>query len=359
MVDYKLVGVGTHVVDALYSNFIISNMQKSLWIGGHKSSVLSLDVNSEGILASGGEEELCVWDKDGSSQTKVSYSQVDDSKEVNSICFCVKNPKHLYASCGNKVFGYDLRNLSSTLCEFDFNEDEVNQITINDKGEYLACCDDGGEIKVIQLETGRLFKTLKNKHDNICSTVQFRPNCPWEVVSGGMDFKVVSWDFSSGRVRREQNVQELGGQNSEGIYLVNPPFVHSIHMMGNGRMFAAGLGNGDVQLFRFEGKKKFSPDQCLKRHTSSVSQVHFPKFNQNDSLVSAGNECKIVLWNLSAGMCGGTSGSANRHKKEVTTACVVTEVEHASKPNWITSSTLTENVFVADQTNEISVYHVL
>lgn len=334
-------------------------MRKSSWIGGHKSSVLSLDVNSEGILASGGEEELCVWDKDGSSQTKLSYPKTDSSKEVNSVCFGVTKPKHLYASCGNKVFGFDLRNQSSILCEYEYNEDEVNQITIHHKEEYLACCDDGGEIKVIELSSGRLFKTLRNKHDNICSTVQFRPIRRWEIVSGGMDFWVVSWDFFSGRALYELNVQGHGGNGSEGAYFVNPPFVHSIHMMENGRMFASGLGNGDVQLFRYEGKKKFVPHQCLKKHSSSVSQVHFPKFHPNEWLVSAGNDCKIVFWNLNTGTCNGTSGSAHQHKKDTAAACVVSEVEHVSKPNWITSSTLGENIFVADQTNEISVYHVI
>lgn len=220
----------------------METMQKSTWIGGHKTSVLSLDVNKEGILASGGEEELCVWSKDGSSQTKLSYPSLDDSKEINSVCFCVKNPEHLYASCGNKIFSYDLRNLSSTVCEFEFNQDEVNQVVIHDKGKYLAACDDTGEIKVIDVQSGKLFKSLKNKHENICSSVQFRPNRPWEIVSGGMDFRIVSWDYSSGRVLQELNVQELAADSSEGAYFVNPPFVHSIHMAGNGRMFAAGLG---------------------------------------------------------------------------------------------------------------------
>ena len=124
-------------------------------------------------------------------------------------------------------------------------------------------------------------------------------------------------------------------------------------------LFLLGIGNGDVQLFRYEGKKKFVPHQCLKKHSSSVSQVHFPKFHPNEWLVSAGNDCKIVFWNLNTGTCNGTSGSAHQHKKDTAAACVVSEVEHVSKPNWITSSTLGENIFVADQTNEISVYHVI
>ena len=229
------------VTRLLFSFFGMKTVQKRTWIGGHKSSVLSLDVSREGILASGGEEELCVWSKDGAPQTKLSCSAAE-SKEVNSVCFCGKNPERLYASCGNKIFGYDLRNLSSTVCEFEFNEEEINQVTIHDRGTYLAACDDSGEVKVVDIQSGRLFKTLKRKHENICSTVQFRPSRPWEIVSGGMDFKVISWEFSSGRSLQELNVQELGEDSQEGAYFVNPPFVHSIHMAGNGRKFASGLG---------------------------------------------------------------------------------------------------------------------
>ncbi|KAJ7392826.1 WD repeat-containing protein 53 [Desmophyllum pertusum] len=282
-----------------------------------------------------------------------------DSKEVNGVCFCVKNPERLYASCGNRIFSYDLRNPSSTVCEFEFNGDEVNQVAIHDKGKFLAACDDSGEIKVIDVESGSLFKSLHSKHDNICSTAQFRPNRPWEIVTGGMDFRVVSWDFSSGRALQELDVQELGGDNHEGAYLVNPPFVHSIHMAENGRMFAAGLGNGTIQLFRFEGKKKFVPDERLRKHSSSATQVHFTRFSPNDVLVSGGDDCRIILWNLSSGACNGTSGTEHSQEtKEASSVSVVHDVEHGSKPNWITSSSLTQDIFVADLTNEISVYRV-
>ena len=77
-------------------------------------------------------------------------------------------------------------------------------------------------------------------------------------------------------------------------------------------------------------------------------------------LVSAGNDCRIILWNLRGGSCNGTTSSAaNCQETEATSSvCVVHEMEHGSKPNWIASSSLTQNIFVADQTNEISVYQV-
>lgn len=42
---------------------------------------------------------------------------------------------------------------------------------IYDKGMFFVVCDDSGEIKVIDVVLGRLFKLLYNKYDNICLIV--------------------------------------------------------------------------------------------------------------------------------------------------------------------------------------------
>ena len=116
-------------------------------------------------------------------------------------------------------------------------------------------------------------------------------------------------------------------------------------------------GNGSIQLIRFEGKKKFVPDECLKKHSSSATQVHFPKFSPSDTLVSGGDDCRVILWNLSSAKCNGTSAT-EKNAKETSSVCVVHEVQHGSKINWISSNLLTQNIFVSDLTNDISVYSV-
>ncbi|KAK3699370.1 hypothetical protein QZH41_006548 [Actinostola sp. cb2023] len=163
----------------------------------------------------------------------------EGTTEITSVSFCKQRPEQLFCSSGTKVFNYDLRTLSSPICEFDYNEDEINQIVIHDRGQFLAACDDTGAVRIIDLQQKKLFKTLNRCHSNICSSVQFRPQRPWDLVTGGMDFKVVYWDFSSGRVTNEVNVQEAGSDDEK--YFINPPFVHSVHM-NNSRDFAAGLG---------------------------------------------------------------------------------------------------------------------
>lgn len=214
-------------------------MQKiATWNDGHGEAVLCLDVNGSGIVASGGEDCLCVWTSEGVPMTKISPSGTDSS-EVTSVCFCRRNENRLFVSLGTKIFNYDLRSLDSPVSEFQFNEDEINQLVIHDGGQYLAACDDTGAVKVIDTRQNKLFKTLSRGHGNICSTVQFRPQRPWDLVTGGMDYKVVYWDFSSGRVLQDENMQQ---GVEPGAYFLNPPFVHSLHVKEDSRSFAAGLG---------------------------------------------------------------------------------------------------------------------
>lgn len=212
-------------------------IKKGALSDGHKESVLSLDINTFGVIASGGEDNrLCVWTADGTPSTKVTSP---NDCEVAGICFSKEKPEQLFFSAGTKIFNYDLRSMTGPLCEYEYNEDEINQIVVQDKGQYLAACDDTGAVKIIDLHQKKLFKTLNRSHANICSSVQFRPNRPWDLVTGGMDFKVVYWDFSTGRVTHEVNVQETDDDNK---YFINPPFVHSVHVKDNSKDIAVGLG---------------------------------------------------------------------------------------------------------------------
>lgn len=215
-----------------------SDMYKNCTLsGGHNESVLSLDINIFGVLASGSEDCLCVWNSDGTPSTKINSPNDSD---IAGVCFSKQKPEELFFSAGTKIFNYDLRSMSSPLCEFEYNEDEINQIVVHDKGQYLAACDDTGAVKVIDLHQKKLFKTLNRSHTNICSSVQFRPQRPWDLVTGGMDFKVVYWDFSTGRASHEVNIQDTGTEDDK--YFINPPFVHSVHLKENSKDFAVGLG---------------------------------------------------------------------------------------------------------------------
>jgi WD40 repeat protein len=118
----------------------------------------------------------------------------------------------------------------------------------------------------------------------------FRPNAGWDLVSGGMDGFVFFWDFSRGRIRHKLDFNI--GVKTSGNQMFNPPLVHSIAFPNNGRTFAVGLGDASLAIVDFNTKQ-------IKRrlkdfHTAAVSQVHFPVFNHDQSLLlSSGNDAKV------------------------------------------------------------------
>ena len=75
-------------------------------------------------------------------------------------------------------------------------------MALTPRGDLLAAADDSGQVAVVSLTTHTLVKTLKRQHSNIASCVAWRPNRAGELLSAGLDSRVVAWDALNGRVRR-------------------------------------------------------------------------------------------------------------------------------------------------------------
>lgn len=327
-------------------------------LSGHAGTVLAIDISSNGLLSSVAEDGRCIlWSSEGEILTNTLVNNADDGSgcstksavtasddcPLNSVKFVPNDPNKLFISSGNKVFGFDVRKPLSPFSKFEYNSEEINQISINEKGEYLATCDDDGEIKIIDLRQDRLFKTLSRHHSNICSSVQFRHQRPWQIISAGLDCNVIHWDFSTGKPRQVFNVNKyLQSKKAPNELLINPPFAHSISMADDGRTFASGLGNGEIGLFHFKGKT-FECSKTFKAHDSEVSQVYYFKTKSSKSLlVSGGNDANINLW----------KGDGEEHG-------LIQQIVHGSKINWISCSSLLKDlIFVADQSSNVNVYEI-
>lgn len=168
---------------------------------GHKDSVNCVRVNEkEHRLVSGSDDSTCrVWDLRQSKTVQCVASRAFEGNPVLSVDHCVQNPHLVFASAETVVYTFDLRKpdvvfMSSSTC-YDLNQDEINQIQRHPRknSPYLAAADDQGDIAIIDIEKGNLYKKLKGAHTNICSTVQFRPKASWDVVSGGLDSKIIFW----------------------------------------------------------------------------------------------------------------------------------------------------------------------
>lgn len=313
--------------------------------GGHTKTVLTIAAtNSVDVrLISGAENgELAVWSVDGVCHHKWQIADADGdvtSVACSSICADL-----FYVACGVKIYCYDLRNLSSYARSYEFNEDEINEISLNEKENFLAAAEDSNNIKVINLTDSKVFKTLR-KHTNICSAVRFRPHRPWELLSGGYDSKLIQWDFGKSRAYCIIDMQEMGCVPDElDSYLVNPPFVHSIAVSVTGNTVAVGTENALVQVFD-ASKRTLQLQHTLRAHAQGVSQVHCPVFAPDKFVVSGGNDGRICVWDLecSSSTSVVTNGSMPSSDQAVSSSSISSalayEILHTEKVNWITCAT--------------------
>ena len=156
---------------------------------------------------------------------------------VPSLCGLPGDDHTLFAAACAAVLQLDLRrslDAGAVVQCFGVNADEVNSVAARAaNGGWVAAGDDAGEVQVISLQqppgargaaaaaaaagnatagsaagggAGSVttpapsrpaaYKTLRRGHTNICAAVAFRPHRPWDLLSGGLDCRAVSWDFS-------------------------------------------------------------------------------------------------------------------------------------------------------------------
>lgn len=333
-------------------------------LNSEKEDTLCLCAHPTGVLYSGHDSCYVQW-KDGKRVETVPLTGT-----VNCITCSPLDDNFLSVAADNAVLLYDRRSTSKTLQKFTFNQEEINQTALNEKGNFLAACDDSGEVKIIDLESNKLYKTLTKHHTNICNTVQFRPTKPSELITGALDCTVIRWDYT-----RNQPLDKISMQLGEyDSYSINPPMVHTISITGHGNTFVCALGNGSIAVYKILGKN-LTRLACMKKlHDVCCSHLQHAQFN--DCVLSGGNDGKVLMFRIieeeakdtsqrrpAAGKTSGKGKSKRKPPPDETSAKPLVDVDvalslpHGSKVNWITSAD-SGHVYVADQTKYISVYQV-
>ncbi|NWR94368.1 WDR53 protein, partial [Furnarius figulus] len=343
------------------------------WTGGHSCSVLCLNVSAEGLVVSGAERgELTLWDGGGSPAGQLQLPGHDD---VTSVVFSTRHPSTLYASHGENISVLDVRSLQEPLERFHMNEEEINSLSLNDTNSFLAAADDSGAIKIVDLESKKVTRSLR--HSNICSSVAFRPQRPQSLVSCGLDMQVMLWNLQKARPLWTTNLQECGteeGSPQTAGQLFNPPLAHSLAVASCGNIFGCGAQDGKVRIFRVTGVK-FEPELEFQGHSLGVSQVLF--LPEAYWLLSGGNDGRVLLWDVGSEVGKQQKSPAKslpRRKAQAASkkngklnkvslseqAEVVPKltIEHGEKVNWLSCTEIkgSRRVLVADQSSSVSVY---
>ncbi|KAJ8280501.1 hypothetical protein GJAV_G00055620 [Gymnothorax javanicus] len=273
------------------------------WTGGHSAPVLCVGAAAgpEGLLASGAEGgEVTVWNQEGAP---LAHLQLRGGEDVTSAVFLPVAPGSLYVSHGEMVTVLDPRSLKGPVQELQVGEDEINGLSLNETGALLAAADDSGAVRVVEVGSGKVSRTLR-RHTNICSSVAFRPQRPQSLVSAGLDMQVMLWSLQKARPVWALNLQdaieeEEGFQQTPG-QLFNPPLVHCVSVATCGNVVACAAEDGQVHVLRVGGGPRPEQQTALKAHSQGVSQAHFLNFLPHPYwLATGGNDARVTLWDVS------------------------------------------------------------
>ena len=276
------------------------------------------------------------------------------------------NPDVLYIAYGNMILVTNFNNFPIVNHTYSFNDDEINSLILNPDENYLAACDDSGQIKMVDLSGKRLYKTLR-KHTNICTSVCFIPHRKKELLSGGCDNKLIRWDYTRNKAFCIIDMKDFGVSNTDvNSYLVSPPFIHCLDITSSGNLIACGTENALVQLFDCVGGK--TTFRCtLKAHSQGVAKVHFTCFtgDQVPLLLSAGNDGFIYGWDPENCHCRHTTNGTASPKPEESQDNFPEStfvINHGEKINWICTIVHPEDnqrlIVVADNTHSVTLYPI-
>ncbi|KAK3259969.1 hypothetical protein CYMTET_31057 [Cymbomonas tetramitiformis] len=225
-------------------------------------SNLCCEVNPEGTLLAVGSEDggVTLIDLRNSERCQQKFHLEND---VPSLCFSPVHSYSLFIAEECTISVYDLRTGESgdPVQRYNFNQEEVNQIVLNRKGTVLAAADDSGDVKIVDIQKHSLQKTLKGSHSNICSSVQFRPHHPWEVVTGGLDCSLIRWDFNSSRPKAAWNMgADAAASGANEAQVFNPPLVHAVAVGSEHHEFsqqtaAVACGDGTVAIYHLNASR--------------------------------------------------------------------------------------------------------
>ncbi|KAL5989712.1 hypothetical protein ACLOJK_010606 [Asimina triloba] len=218
---------------------------------------------------------------------------------------------------------------------YSYNKEEINQIAFSTKSSFLAAADDSGDVKV-------------------------------PIITGGLDSKLVMWDFSRGRPYSvvDFGMPGTGGcePSSSAAQCFNPAFVHAIAVPemdtldGSSKICAVARGDGMVAVIDIEseltvaksksssklkkgshsssrdgavqgestsghdqnGKRFLLLDYAVGGHNAAVSCVTFSLFGEKGKfIVSGGDDALVKVWDWSkyydVGVDSGESNSSDLH----------------------------------------------
>ncbi|MDP4266085.1 MAG: WD40 repeat domain-containing protein [Bacteroidota bacterium] len=131
------------------------------------------------------------------------------------------------------ILAFFIFTLTSFSQKFIAHEGQVNDVAYCPSGKYLASCGTDKTVKIWNMETRTLEKTL-NGHDGSVEAICFSPNGKY-LLSGGADNIIKVWDVETGNL-----IKDLSGHTN---------IINAISYSPDGRFFASASSDHTVLIW--------------------------------------------------------------------------------------------------------------
>lgn len=153
-------------------------------------------------------------------------------------------------------------------------------VAFSPDGAILAAGGNEKEIRVFDVTTGKLLRTLQGHTDTIRS-LSFSPDGK-TIVSGSDDKSIKLWDAATGKL-----LTSLDGQGDQ---------VMAVAFSPDGRTFASGCEDGLAKIFDAASNRELL---TLKGHDGGVDSLSFAK--DGKKLATGGFDGTVKIWDTSSG----------------------------------------------------------
>lgn len=215
--------------------------------GKHTYNLMDIDFSPDGeqLATAGGDGRAFVWNV--RSGEPLLLHQVDhpefshNKKQVHGVAFSPLESDHHLATAGwdKHVFIWDSRTgaRKQKLPSRGENYGGFNAVAFSPDGKLLATADTKKKIKLWDVDSGELIRTLLG-HETYINEILFSPDGK-RLASGGGDKQAIIWDVAT---------------DKKPLSLKHPEEVHDAAFSPDGKLLATACANGRFYLYPIDNK---------------------------------------------------------------------------------------------------------
>ena len=263
---------------------------------GHRYMVASVAISPDGkTLVSGGEDETAkLWDI---ATGKILHTWKVEGREVWSVTFS-PDGKTIAAGCDGMTLANDIDRDQVRLWNVEDKSEKilsghhisVNSVAFSPDGSFLASGSTDGTIKLWDVSTGRVVKTLQGNSGLICSVVF----SPVSIATQGFGQTIASCDYD-GFIR----IWNVDNCECEQINRVDHRPVFCITFCPtDSNIIASPSFDNSIKLWSVNNSEC---KQTLHGHTQEILSLAWSR--DGKILVSSSLDETIKIWNVKTGNC--------------------------------------------------------